>query len=487
MSPFKITWLRKSINWHRSIAWIGGIGLLIFIISAMTHPLMSWTGPKQSVFFPPQMAMDSKLIENIPVILKKYNLQKALIIKVVPSQGEPLLQVTANETQPRRYFDLISLNEKENYDAIQAEWLARYYTSQQKAPIRAIHFQSEFDASYPWVNRLLPVYKIEFDTKDNLTAFVYTELNVLASLTNDWKNILQNIFRNLHTWSWLDNSELVRVGIMIIFLSSIAALLITGISMILLMKRRKILAPNRRWHRYIAYIIWIPLLGLVTSGGYHLLHHSFTENIRGLRIGHPIDLNSLNLASNISLKANTPLNEISLIAIGMDKFAYRLSMPQGKPGEMIEHDHRFHGATTEKSAMYIDALSGKKIVLTDKELAIQFTNNHLGLNEEDVTRTELITHFGTLYDFRNKRLPVWRIDYGTEIVFIDAATGILVDRLQNKERYEATVFSYLHKWNFLVPIMGRESRDIVTIVILIFTLALSLLGLKLSLKRKLHI
>jgi hypothetical protein len=68
---------------------------------------------------------------------------------------------------------------------------------------------------------------------------------------------------------------------------------------------------------------------------------------------------------------------------------------------------------------------------------------------------ELVTRFGPDYDFRNKRLPVWRIDYGAPVnatLFVDTATGVLADRTENWQKPERYLFSFIHKWNFLFPI-----------------------------------
>ena len=113
--------------------------------------------------------------------------------------------------------------------------------------------------------------------------------------------------------------------------------------------------------------------------------------------------------------------------------------------------------------------------------------NHLGVSKDQLVQTKLVTHFGPHYDFRNKRLPVWRLDFNTpkgDKLFIDPATGMLVDRLVNLERYEGYSFSFLHKWNFLVPLMGREKRDIVISVLLIAAISFSVIGFLMLTKRR---
>jgi hypothetical protein len=98
----------------------------------------------------------------------------------------------------------------------------------------------------------------------------------------------------------------------------------------------------------------------------------------------------------------------------------------------------------------------KKSSLSDKEIAINYANKYLGFDNNLIFQTKLITKFGPNYDFRNKRLPVWQINYDSpdgNRIFIDPASGILVDHITNKERYESYSFSFLHKWNFLTHLL----------------------------------
>lgn len=89
---------------------------------------------------------------------------------------------------------------------------------------------------------------------------------------------------------------------------------------------------------------------------------------------------------------------------------------------------------------------------------------------------ELVTRLGPTYDFRNKRLPVWRLDYGEPVfasVFVDTATSGVADVLEDSDRPERFVFAFLHKWNFLFP-LGRGVQS--TVVATVVSLAIFLLG-----------
>ncbi|MEP3476807.1 MAG: hypothetical protein ABJN57_11350 [Hyphomicrobiales bacterium] len=500
MAKRKASLVRSSTKLHKWLGWTGGLALLFFAISGITHPLMTWTGPKAASFFPPQVKVSSEHAAQIPKILKKNNIDRANMAKIIPSKDGALLQVTQSNEAPRRYFDLATGVEKLNYDQKQAIWLARYYSGLKSTPIKSITFQTEFSSAYPWVNRLLPVYRVEFEIPDSKTTFIYTELGALAGITNNWKTSVQSVFRTFHSWAWLDDFEYARVFLMMMFLLSLLGMAITGIALIFMIKKRSILDGRRKWHRALSFAIWLPLFLFTASGIYHLLHSSFGDNHRGLKLGQPIDLSASRFGENLSWleefkgKAFNSLSLVEGITNGAKtpRLLYRISIPKGKPGQAVSRSKRFKGMATEKQSFYFDALTGEKAKLNDKELndkdmALYIAKTQLGFSAEQLQQTKLVTHFGPHYDFRNKRLPVWRLDFDTpkgDKLFIDPATGMLVDRLVNLDRYEGYSFSLLHKWNFLAALIGREKRDIVISVILIAAIGFTFLGYLMLFKRR---
>ena len=491
MPKLKSTMLRNSVDWHKWLGWVGGLALLIFAISGILHPVMTWTGPKAAAFYPPRAVMKAEYAGTIPRILAQNNITQALMVKIVPAENGALLQVTEHNDQPRRYFDLASGAERVDYDRQHALWLARYYTGLKDEAIKDVHFQNEFDHAYPWVNRLLPVYRITFDTDDNRTAFIYTELGALGNLTNDRKTTIQAVFRLLHTWSWLDNVPYARPLVMLVFLASLFGLALTGMAMVFLLKHRKIPDQKRRWHRLISYLVWIPLLAFTASGTYQLLQYAYGGvTTRGLKLGAPISISAENFGANSDWLApyqNTKLNAISLVQSPEGDLLYRLGIPKGRAGQKVTRAERFDGTPIEKPALYFDAKTGAESVVNDRAMALAYAEKYMGLPADKIIHSELITRFGAGYDFRNKRLPVWRVDYDSangDMLYIDPASGILVDRAINTERLESLSFSFLHKWNFLTPMIGRVARDGLIVFILCLALGGTLFGYTMLLKQR---
>jgi len=467
------------------------MALFIFGLSGATHPIMAWTGPQAAKFFPPSITLKAEEVRYLPKVLKQNRITQAKAIKVVPSEQGPLLQITEDESAPRRYFNLKSGGELPGQDLKQAEWLARYYTGLSDAPISGIYFQTEFNDAYPWVNRLLPVYKVSFASPDNLEVYVYTELSALANISNDWKLSLQKIFGILHTWNWLDNYDNARVFIMAVFLGALLGMTITGFAMIVLFKKRKISDPDRRWHRWSAYCIWLPLFALSASGTYHLLQHAYAENHRGLRLGTEISLDGVRLPTElngIDRFEGSNLNGLSLISGPEGILFYRVGLAVLQPDQKVDRAGRFDGRPLESSTRYIFLNSGLEWTNSaEREMAVFYVEKHLGIHPSKLNSIDVITSFGPTYDFRNKRLPVLQLDYKTPLkdrVFIDPVTGSVVDHLVKTERIEALSFSFLHKWNFLVPLIGREARDILIVLFLALAIVSACIGIRMSLRRK---
>jgi hypothetical protein len=470
----------KSLQYHKWLAWMAAAALLLFGLSGALHPLMLWTGPMPAAFFPPAAIMQPAQVAAIPHVLARHHITAPLLVKLVPSADTALVQMTESHDQPRRYFDPETALELEGHDMRHAIDLARYYSGLYEADVAAVDFQTGFDNAYPWVNRLLPVYRVRFDTPDHLTLYVHTELGALAGITNDWKTRLQTLFGWLHTWNFLDGAEAVRVAAMGVLLLSLFAMTLAGAALLLTLARRSGQSRGRRWHRRLAYGLWLPLLAFSASGSYHLLQYSLAENTRGLRLGMPLPVSGVPLESTgawLERYSTQPLNAVSLVMGEGGALFYRLGVAQDKP--MPTANQRYDGVASEQSAFYVDAVTGRQSLLTDNAMA-RFVAGQFK-RDERLREVSEIKGFSPAYDFRNKRLPVWRADFdGGDTLFIDPASGGLIDRVSRAEKVENYVFSHAHKWNFLGDALGRMARDALVLVVLALSFALLVLGLRLK-------
>lgn len=479
--------LKSLFNFHgkTAIVVLGGIFFIIMGISGITHPIMTWIGPKPAQYYPPKMALKVESLKSIPLILKKNNISKPTIIKIVPFEESNLLQVTEKKSNIRRYFDLTTYSEIQGQDKIQAIWLARYYTGI-STPIRNIKLQTEFDTAYPKINRLLPVYKITFDTPNNPVTYIYTETNALAYLTNDLKINFQKIFIHLHTLKWLDEIEWLRIIIIGIGVFLILGLGISGIG-ILIRKRKCVghLFSIRRLHRFLGYFVSISLLFFAISGGYHLIYSNLKQPIFGMKQSEPLLLDPNHFSSDFSWLTpykSKPANSVSIVRGPKKEYYYRIGFSPKKR----THKNNFDGIPSEKNVIYT-AISGhlnKK--LSDLEMAQHLAKSFTSKNTEFGSITK-IDRFGPFYDFRNKRLPVYRVETNSKdkrSLYIDTISCLLVDQIDRSGRWERFSFSFFHKWNFLRGPLGRNGRDIVMVIFVLSGIFLSILGFLLMWRNK---
>ena len=258
-----------------------------------------------------------------------------------------MLQITREENPVREYYSLISGEKVSGYDEIQAEWLARYYT-QQTTDIESIELITEFSEDYSWVNRLIPVYKVNFKTEDNLSAYVYTETNALAGLNNNWKRQLQFVFQTFHTWTWLNDYPLLRVFIITVLLFSLLGMIASASVMLIAFKRKTTRHYSQKIHRQLAWILVIPFLSFIVSGLYHLYQYEYGDSVSGLRLSPSVNMSDLKFDS---IRQFDELNDKSFNALSIISYQSKLYLRAGlanNPMKRSADPHAHHGSKQEK-------------------------------------------------------------------------------------------------------------------------------------------
>ncbi|MFN4020220.1 MAG: PepSY domain-containing protein [Erythrobacter sp.] len=522
---------RWSYSKHQWLGLIGGISLLVWGLSGLTHIAMVLFGPQQAQFMPPAATVALEGARPIAQTLAEQGIAEAVAIKTVPAPGGGVLwQMTPASGNERRYFRPADGSEVKGGDRAQAEFLARHYLATDRAIVSA-KLQTAFDADYPWVNRLLPVWKLEFAGDDELTAYVHTETSSLAAVNNTTKTRLQSVFRALHTWEWVPpGMDGLRVVVITVMLGSLLALGLTGLAMLVTVRRKKRLPGARGWHRIAGYVLAVPLIMFAASGIYHLIQSALVPPVSQLTMGRPVNVASGKWpveADWALIAQGRDIASVALVEGAEGQPLYRIGLaPKGPIGggehdhgpaapqpehAMAGHDHaammaaqsgagvpttdaeireaRFAGIKPDGPAIYLDAATGDVVSSGDKDLARAIARRFTGAPDSAVTGVELVTRFSHEYDFRNKRLPVWRVDYGAPVnasLFVDTGAGVLVDRVADAEKPERFVFSFIHKWNFLFPV-GRIAQNL---IVGIFAIALigftAVLGLRLDIVRRLR-
>ena len=117
-----------------------------------------------------------------------------------------------------------------------------------------------------------------------------------------------------------------------------------------------------------------------------------------------------------------------------------------------------------------------------KYLATQFSGHQL----TDITSTQLTTKFTDEYNFTDKRLPVWKINYPfnkKERLYVETSTGVLAKTINDDELYEGYSFALLHKHHYM-DFAGKTTRDVSTMVAAALQILMVTIGLVFFFKRR---
>lgn len=487
--------IAKVMAWHRRLVWVSASALLIWGGSGLIHTYLSSFGVQQVVFAPPARPLDMGRAMPLADVLSNAGIASAAAVRVVAGEQENLLQVTEQQDQTRRYFRLRTGEELPDQDRLYAAYLARHYMGFPQEPVQRVERVAQFSAEYPAVNRLLPVYKVSFDRSDQLHVYVYTETGAVAAVSNAWKQRLQTLFQYLHSGSyWPDSLEWLRVALFSVWVGVLFLMACTGLVLLVRIRRSKRVGGAKGLHRMAAWVVSVPILVLSFSGLFHLVQNTGKPSTSHLRLQHPLALQGLDFPLNTQWSALTEgvvFSSLSLVKKPDGPWVYRLGMPMPKghapTAPKAIRNARFDGVSPQGNAVYVRADNGEVWQSGDLALAHQLARQFTGLDESAVKATTLVTRFGGDYDFRNKRLPVWRFEYGAPLnasVFIDTATGVLADVALQSEMPERWSFSMLHKWNFLSP-LGRDVQNgLISALVLLSIVAMAGIGVSLRLKNR---
>ncbi|MGZ9214973.1 MAG: hypothetical protein ACXW53_24035 [Candidatus Binatia bacterium] len=142
---------------------------------------------------------------------------------------ESYYQISLPGTPRRQYFDLTDGSQLTDGDRRYAEHLARQFVGEIAAPVRDARIIESFDWEYPRINRLLPVWRIEFDRPDAVRAYVDTRTGRLGTIVDRFKAFSSVEFAILHRWQWLDLlAPLARLAILSLFLAAAFAVALSG-------------------------------------------------------------------------------------------------------------------------------------------------------------------------------------------------------------------------------------------------------------------
>lgn len=318
----------------------------------------------------------------------------------------------------------------------------------------------------------MPVYKVQLG---ELTAYIHTESQSLASLSNSYKDSLQLVFRTLHSWNWLNAVPELRLAVMSLLLVSVLVLVFTGSYLLWSLPSKIKRRGLRLWHYLLAWVLFIPLACYAITGFYHLLHNSQKDQLIGLELPPPSLLPDFSTATVQwpDLAQNTAVRQLTLVQGPEQTWYWRVATTEEL---RTERELRFQGQAAEQQVIYLPLQPEKSKQKLDDSNYAAFLAGLYAPNWQADTLQQ-VRHFDMNYDFRNKRLPVWQLQTAEgDLLFVDTSTGQRVEQLRQSDQLERASFSLLHKWNLLMPLTGRFYRDLFVELLMLLIMGLAATG-----------
>ena len=497
---------RLVLRYHRWIGLLAALPLMVWGLSGLSHPVMSRLQPQPAAMMPPTEMLGGFSREQLAVvlplseILPGHGIDRISRARLLNWQGEAVWQVTLPGKAERLYLRASDGALLPGMDEKVAVALARHYVGDQARAIASVQRITQFSSDYQYVNRLLPVWRVEFAGGDHLRAFVETSPLRLATLDNDGKALFGMLFRTLHSWAFI-RDETLRDSVMTLFL--VAALLssLGGLWMYGFYWRQpesgERTAPSRRWHRRLGLAVAITTLTFTGSAILHLqLLDKGSNEQPPVALDQSLPASALTRAPGaLALQEKEQIEILPLEGLAM----VRLSLPPpsmvGKTGNTAmpssdEHNHKHEhaGAAARKQTAgerYISMQDGAVLVSGPERQARHLGAAFAGLPAKEIISVERVTKFEGEYGFVNKRLPVWKVSFDTPdhlALYVESGTGIKAAEVHEHQRFEGFVFAYLHKWVFLDG-MGKNGRDFLAGLFAFLNVLVALLGLVLWSRR----
>lgn len=466
---------------HRGFGVVCCVALMAWGASGVLHPLIGRLGPQAAATAPPPARLDLHALPEPGEVLRRAGIRQAAGLRLVAltdTVGPRLAwQVSLPGAHARRYLDAADGTPVHDGDVRYAIALARHYSGQPQGAVKRVRLVERFDDDYLPVNRLLPVYRVDFDRPDGLRAYVETSPPRLARLTDDGTAQLGRLFRMLHDWSFLDRAEGLpsglRVGLQSLLLAATLASAVSGLWMYGFLWRRGTLdrqrRPLRRWHRGVGIAVSVSALGFAASAQWRLLADGAPS--APVRAEDAADLSHLRLPEALrqGLWDSVELG-------GLDAAPYYRVMAAGHAAAQPAHGH---------AARLLDATTGTQDDDAERRHALRLAARFSGLDAARLREATPLTRFDGEYRFSHRRLPVWRVASdapGAAAWYVEPRSGMLAAAIGTPQRLEGWSFRHLHMFHWL-DFAGRNVRDAALALFGFGNLVVAALGLWLFLRR----
>ncbi len=496
---------RLVLRYHRWLGLLAALPVVLWGLSGLSHPVMTRLQPQPAAMTAPAelLAITEAQRASLPalsLLLPAQGIRELQEARLLNWQGKPVWQLTLAGQAQRVYVDAHDGQRIEGLDKDLAVRLARHYAGEKTRAISHVELVTAFTPEYAYINRLLPVWRVEFVGGDHLRAYVETSPLRLATLDNDSKALFGKIFRSLHSWTFIAHEGLRDVlmsfFLALAFAGSVGGLWLYGFFWRKPQSGERATAP-RRWHRRLGLITALSTMTFTGSAVLHLLLLDKGSNdLPPLRAAAPaIAVSALTAPpSALSLPPGSALQLLSLPAGPAWRAAPASMAMVGKKADkgMPEDEHAHHHGgmpmpvKKPSAEQYFSAADARLIADGPQGHARALASAFSGLPEATISDVQLVKKFEGEYGFLNKRLPVWKVAFATPdhlAVYVETGTGIKAAEVRDINRFEGFTFAYLHKGHWL-DALGKDVRDFLLGLFALLNVLVVVLGLSVWWRRR---
>jgi len=531
----------KSIyRWHRRLSLIIALPVVLSAGSGILHPIMTNIRPAVATQGLTALAVDgSALRVSIEMALDSNHIDSVSRVRLVHIDSNWFYQVQRWGDDVPVYLSAKNGHKLYQGDWLYAQWLARQFlegpgprgAGAAGAIVRTASVSNDepdccneatssvlnaggsrivgavrltdFDEEYNEVNRLMPVYRVAFDRPDGIRIYVETTQDRYAFAVDNRRAAFNRIFEYIHTYEWLNFLGKGRYVVMFLLIGLAFVTTVLGIYIFYSTSGRWVPGNSyvraRRNHRYTAIVISLFTLAFTFSGAYHALS-KLKDVVRVQYVARFAPLGLRPDVAALAAVAGGPVSGLSVVNVDGSLF-WRVRVfggaggaggagpaggVDGAGGKPYKKDLMRDMRASEPTIAYVRVSDGRLLPDGEQRYARWLAGQFSGHPENQVVAATLVTKFDRDYNFTDKRLPVWRVDYPVnhhERYYVETSSGMLAARVDDLDAIEGYSFALLHKHEFLGG-LGKGVKDFSTIFWAAAQILLVTLGLVLWVRQR---
>ncbi|MFK7798533.1 MAG: hypothetical protein AB8E82_13860 [Aureispira sp.] len=224
-------------RWHRRLGLLVALSTLGFTFSGGYHALAKvQEKPLRTVPAPLYTAEDLTLL---PILKAKFADRPVGNVSLVKLEGQTFFQVQwLLQQEPAAYFNTKNLERISQGDERYALAQSKLYTQLPDSEVINTEEIVKFGGEYGFINKRLPVRKINYKTPQNHAVYVEPSTGKIAAVIEDSKRAEAFSFLMLHKYHFL-NTPLGKKGRDVVLVSLILMIMLVHILGVLLWRKRK--------------------------------------------------------------------------------------------------------------------------------------------------------------------------------------------------------------------------------------------------------